>query len=70
MTEYVKVRFTSARYGSTAGLIVEKTKLYGMSISDVSRLFPISEATKMIKLQQSKPYQTWEDAFAHSFDAE
>jgi hypothetical protein len=63
---YVKFRFTS-RHGSTAGLIIETRKLEQMSVREVSRLFPYYEAGKMKRLQVSPQYQTWEEAFNHTF---
>lgn len=63
---YHKVRFTSKEHGSTAGLILteEQTK---RPITELSRLFPASEFRKMVKLQVSPAYKTWDEAFAHSF---
>ena len=52
----------------TAGLVLDSDKLRGMSISDVSRLFPMSEARKMRGvLQVSRKYSTWNEAFQHQF---
>ena len=63
---YQKVRFTSHN-GSTAGLIFESSKLENMSLSDVSRFFPYSEAGKMAKVQYSPEFNTWIEAFEYSF---
>jgi hypothetical protein len=49
----------------TAGLIVPSEKLAAMSVSDVSRLFPYSEATKMNLFHQSPEFDSWEAAFAY-----
>jgi len=48
----------------TAGLIVPAEKLHGMSIGDISRLFPNSEARKMGRLHTSPVFATWNAAFA------
>jgi hypothetical protein len=47
----------------TAGLILPAAKLHGMSISDISRLFPMSEALKMGKIHMSPVFPTWDAAF-------
>ena len=66
-TQYQKVMFSSKNRGKTAGLVIESEKLAGMSISDVSRFFPYSEALKMGKLHVSPKYNSWEHAFEHEF---
>lgn len=67
MITYRKVRFYSPVNGATAGLIVETNKLANMSIPDISRLFPYSEANKMQRIQCSPEYGTFEAAFLHEF---
>lgn len=64
---FTKVRFTSKNHGSTAGLILDARKLQDMSIGDISRLFPYSEAMRMQRLETSPSYETWEEAFNHEF---
>lgn len=64
---YRKVRFTSVRHGSTAGLVVEAAKLARMSLADVSRLFPYSEANKMRRLEVSPDCTGWDAAFSYVF---
>lgn len=66
-TEYQKVMFSSKNYGKTAGLVIESEKLAEMSIAEISRLFPYSEAMKMGKLHISPKYNSWEHAFEHEF---
>jgi len=66
---YRKVRFTSKANGSTAGLVIESDRFERMSITDFSRLFPYSEASKMRTLQVSPEFPTWEAAFDHSFES-
>jgi hypothetical protein len=50
--------------GKTAGLIVPAEKLHDMSLGEVSRLFPMSEARKMGRLHTSPVFDTWDKAFA------
>jgi hypothetical protein len=68
MSEYYKFRFTSKTNGSTAGLILEGKSFKEKSIVELSKLFPMREASKMESLQVSEPFGTWNDAFHHSFD--
>jgi len=65
MNMYHKVRFTSS-IGSTAGLILTD-KQVKLHITEISRMFPYSEAMKMATFQVSPAYETWEQAFAHEF---
>jgi hypothetical protein len=66
---YVKVRFSNEK-GATAGLVVPTGKLASMTISEVSMLFPMSEARFMTgKLEVSREFQDWEAAFYHDFSA-
>jgi hypothetical protein len=60
---YRKVWFSKGAE-KTAGLIVPAAKLHGMSIGEVSRLFPLSEARKMARLHMSPVFSTWDEAFA------
>ena len=48
----------------TAGLIVPAAKVRGMSVGEISRLFPMSEAGKMHRLHVSPVFPTWDAAFA------
>lgn len=65
-TTYRKFRFTS-RHGSTAGLVIESDRMEHTTITDLSRLFPYSEARFMARLEVSPEYKTWEEAFGHEF---
>ena len=67
-TEYTKIRFTSKKNGSTAGLIIETDKLNRMNLGDISRFYPYSEANKMQYFERSPSFPTWEDAFNYSFE--
>lgn len=65
---YVKFRFRNPFNGqSTAGLVVPFHEMKHKSISDLSRLFPYSEANKMRTVDVSPEYSTWEQAFNHQF---
>jgi hypothetical protein len=69
---YIKVRFTSKSNGSTAGLVIEADRLYGMPLTELSRLFPGSEASKMERqeliehVELSPEYASFEEAFLHA----
>jgi hypothetical protein len=69
MTTYTKFRFTNGKR-HTAGLILETTRLKAMTFPEVSRLFPMYEATKMYRLEVSPEYATFNEAFAHQFKGE
>lgn len=47
----------------TAGLVLPVAKLDGMSITEISRLFPPSEAGKMSRIHTSPVFWTWDEAF-------
>lgn len=63
---YRKIRFTDGRE-HTAGLVIAESKFRKMTIEQISRLFPMSEAMRMRTLQVSPEYPTKEDAFEHEF---
>jgi len=65
-TTYRKVRFIS-HSGVTAGLVFKSESLAKLSISEVSRRFPKSEAMKMAKVQTSPKFVTWAEAFSYQF---
>jgi hypothetical protein len=52
---------------SMAGLVVKADWLKGKSVSQMSRLFPYSEAMKMSHVCVSDAFDTWDDAFNHTF---
>ena len=66
-TTYQKVRFSSAQAGVTAGLVFRSDSLANLSISELSRRFPYSEAMKMAKVQVSPQFVTWAEAFSYQF---
>tara|TARA_R100001594_G_scaffold144856_1_gene194419 strand:- start:466 stop:753 length:288 start_codon:yes stop_codon:yes gene_type:complete len=53
----------------TAALILDSDKLDGVSVTDVSQLFPYSESMKMIFLEISAKYDSFDDAFNADFVA-
>lgn len=63
---FYKVRFCS-NFGATAGLVIEAERLSSMTISEISKFFPITEATKMHLLEVSPRYATRKEAFEHQF---
>ena len=65
--KFYKVRFTNGDE-STAGLVVKKSQIENMSVSDISRLFPYSEARKMKRLEQSPQMSSFDEAFYYDFD--
>lgn len=66
---FQKVRFTSQRNGATAGLVLESAKLAAHNVESLSRLFPMSEAGKMERIEVSPQYDSWDAAFNHDFSA-
>ncbi len=67
-TYFHKVMFYSPKFGQTAGLVVKSDWLKDKSTSEISRLFPYSEAMKMTRLCVSQGFETWDEAFNHSFN--
>lgn len=65
--KYIKVRFTSKKNGSTAGLVFASQELEKFSIEKISRHFSIFESMKMERIEQSQSYGTWKEAFNHQF---
>ena len=70
---YQKIRFSNHATSTdpeqcTAGLVLDSDKLKSMTISEVSALYPMSEARKMRGVfQVSRKYETWDAAFNHQF---
>jgi hypothetical protein len=60
---FQKVWFSRPDGEKTAGLILPAAKLRGMSIGDISRLFPVKEGLKMHRLHTSPVFATWDAAF-------
>ena len=54
---------------TTAALILDSEKIDGMTVTEISRLFPHSESTKMVYLEISPEYDSFEDAFYADFVA-
>ena len=53
----------------TAALILDSDKLDAMSVTEVSKLFPYSESMKMIFLEISGKFDSFDDAFNADFTA-
>jgi hypothetical protein len=73
MPKFVKARFTDGKGNYTAGPVFEKEKIWqsgGWNVQEISRAFPYSESMKMVYLQVSPEYDTFDEAFAHEFDKE
>ena len=69
MGEYVKFRFTS-EHGKTLGLVLALAIYRERSITELSRMFPNREASKMHRLECSDVFGTFEDAMQHDFEKE
>ena len=67
---FVKVRFRDAANGVTAGLVLPHSEARHATVEKVSRMFPVSEFRKTSVLELSPVYETWDAAFAHTFEAE
>ena len=65
-TQYVKFRFKS-KLGATAGLVMALGKFERSNVSELSRLFPYSEALKMAVWQVSPAFDSWDSAFSFTF---
>ena len=63
---YKKVRFTKDGI-STVGIVLETEVLKKRTITELSRMYPYSEVPKMGKLQVSKEFPTWNEAFWYKF---
>lgn len=66
--KYIKFRFRSRQNGATAGLVIDSRKFARLSVTELSRLFPYCESSKMQFLDRSPEYPSFEQAFSHSFD--
>jgi|TARA_R110001583_G_scaffold24917_5_gene90595 hypothetical protein len=53
----------------TAALILDSDKLDKMSVSEISQLFPYSESMKMMFLEISAKFDSFDDAFNADFAA-
>ena len=60
---YSKIGFTSKLNGSTAKLVLSQEKQESMTISELARMFPMSEALKMERIVRGEYFDTWGDAF-------
>tara|TARA_R100000541_G_scaffold56346_1_gene65709 strand:- start:243 stop:530 length:288 start_codon:yes stop_codon:yes gene_type:complete len=53
----------------TAALILDSDKLDSMSVTEISKLFPYSESMKMMFLEISAKFDSFNDAFNADFTA-
>jgi len=67
MTGYIKIRFRS-KYGETAGIVLAFERYDAMTVTELSRLFPMSECLKMGYLEKSPVFESWDNAFLFDFD--
>jgi hypothetical protein len=65
---YLKARFSHPTNGATAGLVFNKADFDALSIEDLSRRWPMREATKMALLELSPVFEKAADAFGFMFD--
>ena len=71
--QYQKVRFSNHATSTdpevcTAGIVLKSDQLRDMTVTDISRLYPMSEARKMRGVcQVSRKYDNYTDAFSHQF---
>lgn len=68
--KYSKIRFISKYNGHTASLILSDKQQENMTITEISRLFPMSEAMKMERLERGPYFDTFEEAFAHDINGD
>jgi len=54
---------------TTAALILDSEAVDRMTVTEISRLFPYSESTKMVFLEISPEYDSFDDAFYADFVA-
>jgi hypothetical protein len=65
--QFVKFRFRS-EFGVTCGLVLPLASYRERTVTELSRMFPMSEASKMHLLDCSDVYSTFENAFHHDFE--
>ena len=68
--KYSKVRFLSKYNGHTASIILTDCQQERMTITEISKLFPMHEAMKMERLERGEFYNTYEEAFNNSIEVE
>jgi hypothetical protein len=64
---FIKARFSHPVNGATAGLVFAKPDFDALSIEDLSRRWPMREATKMALLELSPVFEKAVDAFSFDF---
>jgi len=67
---FVKVRFASPSH-QTAALVFTSPQLLEHDLASLSRLFPSKEflrlGSRLVRLEMSQEFETFEQAFAHEF---
>ncbi len=64
---FYKVRFTSKKHGSTAGIVIQSST-GKFDVAKLSRNYPYREAMKMVRFERSPRYGSFDEAFAHNFE--
>lgn len=60
---FYRVYFSHPERGETTALIFKGEQLRKLSISDLSRYWPLKEGLKMAKVHFSGPFESWDMAF-------
>jgi hypothetical protein len=60
---FYRVYWSHPSRGETAPLIFKGEQLLKLSISDLSRYWPLSEGLKMAKVHFGGPFESWDSAF-------
>ena len=68
--KYSKVRFTSEQNGSTASIILTDKEQENMTVSELSRKFPIGESLKMERLERGPYFDSFNEAFGHDINGD
>ena len=61
--KFYRVYWSHPSRGETAPLIFKGEQLLKLSISDLSRYWPLSEGLKMAKVHFGGPFESWDSAF-------
>ena len=66
---YLKIRFTSA-LGTTDPLVISGDRFSALTVGELSRLFPYSDAPSMEIFEASPVYETEAEAVAYEFSSD
>ena len=64
--KFYRVYWSHPSRGETAPLIFKGEQLLKLSISDLSRYWPLSEGLKMAKVHFGGPFESWDNAFMNN----